>query len=121
MIKTIVKEHTIPALSAAAGYETRIDLGVESKKVLGYYVQVLQNGGLIPEQCKLSFANSSKTVFEPVSLGHLIVSTAVKIKDRFYNEEPFDVDGYFNAKLIIPSAPVTPVVVQYIVLVDTKR
>lgn len=121
MIKTIVKEHTIPALSAAAGYEARIDLGIESKKVLGYYVQVLQNGGLTPEQCKVSFANSSKTIFEPVTLGHLLVGKEVKIKDRFYTEEPFDVDGYFNAKLVTPSATITPMVVQYIVLVDTKR
>lgn len=121
MIKQIVKSHTIPALSAAATYETRIDLGTEVKTVLGYYVQVIANGGLTPEACKVSFANSSKTIFEPVGLGHLIVSSSVAIKDRFFKEEQFPVDGYLNSKITIPAAVgANAMEVQYILLVETK-
>ena len=121
MIKQIVKSHIIPALSGAATYEQRVDLGTEVKTVLGYYVQVIANGGLTPEACKVSFANSSKTVFEPVGLGHLIVSSSVAIKDRFFKEEPFNVDGYLNSKLTIPAAVGgTAMEVQYIFLVETK-
>lgn len=57
MIKQIVKEHIILAGSGIASYEARIDLGVEVKKIEGYYVQVLANGGLIQERLKVSFAN----------------------------------------------------------------
>lgn len=120
MIKQIVKSHVIPAASAIASYEKRIDLGTEVKKVLGYYVQVLKNGGLVPEQCTVSFANSSKTVFEPVGLGHLIVSSSVAIKDRFFREEPFQVDGYLNSRVAIPAVPATVVEIQYILLVETN-
>lgn len=121
MIKQIVKEQTILAGSGISSYETRLELGTEVKKVLGYYVQVLSNGGLTPEQCKLTFANSSKTIFEPVGLGHLIVSSSVAIKDRFFREEPFSVDGYLNAKVAIPAIPATNLVVQYILLVETTQ
>jgi hypothetical protein len=119
MIKQIVKSHTIPALSGAATYETRIDLGIEVKKILGYYVVVVDNGSVTPEKCKVSFANSSKTIFEPVGLAHLIVSSSVAIKDRFFKEEPFNVDGYLNSKLTIPTATVGAMEVQYILLVET--
>lgn len=120
MIKQIVKSHTIPSGSAAASYETRIDLGKEVKKVEGYYIQVIKNGGLTPEACKISFANSSKTVFEPVGLGHLIVSTAVAIKDRFFREEPFVADGYINSKIEIPEATTAAFEVQLVLLVNTE-
>lgn len=119
MIKQIVKSHTIPALSGAASYETRVDLGTEVKKVLGYYVVVIDDGSVNALKCKVSFANSSKTIFEPVGLGHLIVSSSVPIKDRFFREEPFTVDGYFNSKLTIPTPTVGAMEVQYIVLVET--
>lgn len=121
MIKQIVKTHKIPAGSPAAIYEARIDLGTEIKKVEGYYIQVLNNGGLAPEECKVSFANSAKTVFEPVGLGHLIVSSSVAIKDRFFREEPFPVDGYLNSKITIPANTVGEMAVQYILLVNTER
>lgn len=120
MIKQIIKSHTIPAASAIASYEKRIELGTEVKKVLGYYIQVLKNGGLTPEQCTVSFANSAKTVFEPVGLGHLIVSSAVPIKERFFREEPFPVDGFLNSKIAIPAIPATEVEIQYILLVETN-
>lgn len=119
MIKQIVKSHTIPAVSGAATYETRIDLGTEVKKVLGYYVVVVDNGSVTPEKCKVSFSNSSKTIFEPVGLGHLIVSSSVAIKDRFFREEPFNVDGYMNSKLTIPVPTVGAMEVQYVLLVET--
>jgi hypothetical protein len=119
MIKQLIKEHKIPAGSAISSYELRLDLGNEVKEVIGYYVQVLSNGGLTPEQCKLTFANSSKTIFEPVGLGHLIVSSSVAIKDRFFREEPFHVDGFLNAKVAIPAIPASDLVVQYILLVKT--
>lgn len=121
MIKQIVKTQTVASGSGAATYETRLELGTEVKKVLGYYTQVLANGGLTPEACKVSFANSSKTVFEPVGLGHLIVSSSVAIKDRFFREEPFEVDGYINAKLTTPGATTSDLTVQYILLVETTR
>lgn len=120
MIKQIIKSHVIPAASGIATYEKRIELGVEAKEIVGYYVQVLKNGGLTPEQCTVSFANSAKTVFEPVSLGHLTVSTAVAIKDRFFREEPFPVDGYLNSKIAIPAVPATEFEIQYILLVRTN-
>ena len=118
MKKVIIKEHTILAASAVASYEKRLELGVEVKGVLGYYVQVLKNGGLTPEQCTVSFANATKTIFEPVGLGHLIVSSSVAIKDRFFREEPFDVNGYLNVKVAIPAIPPTDLVIQYILLVE---
>ena len=121
MIKQIVKQQTILATSAVASYETRLDLGVEVKKILGYYIQILKTGGLTPEQCTVSFANSSKTIFEPVGLGHLIVSSSVAIKDRFFREEPFPVDGYLQARVAIPAVPGTDFVIQYILLVDTAH
>jgi hypothetical protein len=122
MIKQIVKSHIIAAGSAAATYETRVDLGTEVKKVIGYYVQVVNNGSVVPETCKVSFANSSKTVFEPVGLGHLIVSSSVAIKDRFFREEPFNVDGYLNSKLTIPTpVGIVPMEIQYVLLVETNN
>ena len=42
MIKQIVKQQTMLATSAVASYETRLDLGVEVKKILGYYIQILK-------------------------------------------------------------------------------
>jgi len=121
MIKQIVSEHLIPIGSGAAGYEKRIELGTEVNNVLGYYVLILKNGGLIPEQCKLTFSNSAKTIFEPVGLGHLMVGQSIAIKDRFFKEEPFHVDGYVNAKLVIPSIVIgIDLIVQYVFLVQTK-
>jgi len=119
MIKQIIKTHTVATGSGAATYEQRIEPGVEVKRILGYYVQVLKNGGLTPEQITVSFANSAKTIFEPVGLGHLIVSSSVAIKDRFFREEPFGIDGYFNSKLTTPAVTASELQVQYILLVET--
>lgn len=120
MIKQIIRSHSIPAASAIGSYEKLIELGTEVKKVEGYYIQVLKNGGLTPEQLTVSFANSSKTVFEPVGLGHLIVSSSVEISKRFFREEPFPVDGKFNARVAIPAVPGTELLIQYVLLVNTN-
>jgi hypothetical protein len=122
MIKVLTQEQIIPAGSAAAVYEKRLELGSETKKVLGYYLLILQTGGLTPEQCKLTYANSSRTIFEPTGLGHLIVNAAVAIKDRFFREEPFDVDGFIQSKITIP-APLggTAFVLQHLLLVETSK
>ena len=119
MIKQIVKTQKIAAGSPIGSYEARLELGVEVKKIEGYYVQVLDNGGLTPEKCTVAFANSSKQVFEPVGLGHLIVSSSVAIKDRFFREEPFMVDGYMNARVAIPAINPTQMIIQYVLLVNT--
>jgi len=120
-IKVIVGEISQSAGTPAASYEKRIELGVEVKKVIGYYVLPILNGGLVPEQCRLSLANSAKTLFEPVGLGHLIVNQNVAIKDRFFTEEPFDVDGYVNARLAIPSPTTAPLLIQILFLVESTK
>lgn len=120
MIKQIVKTQTVAALSAAGTFETKIELGTEVKRVLGYYVQVLADGGLVSKSQKVSYANSSKTIFEPVSLGHLIVGENVAIKERFFKEEPFNVDGYVNSRITTNAAVgATAMEVQHIFLVET--
>lgn len=122
MIKVIVKEHIIPAGSAIASYEATLSLGNEVKKVEGYYVQVLANGGLIEKRLKVSFSNTSKTIFEPITLGHLTVGEQVKIEDRFFTKEPFEVsNGSLTAKLVVHAVPLTDVIIQYIFLVNTEK
>jgi hypothetical protein len=121
MIKQIIKEQIIPIGSAPAGYELRLELGSEIKKIEGYYVQVLEASTLTPSKCKVSFSDSSRTHFEPVGLNHLIVGQDVPIKDRFFKEDPIKVAGYINAK-VITNALITgsDAVIQYIFLVNTE-
>lgn len=121
MIKVLVKEQTIVAAAAVGTYESRLDLGKEVKRVLGYYALIITDGGLVVAACKVSFSNSAKTIFEPVGLNHLIVSTSVPIKDRFFREEPFSADGgNVQAKVTIPAIPATAFTIQYVLLVETE-
>lgn len=120
MKKIIIKSHTINAGTALGSYEKRLDLGVEVKKVLGYYIQVLDNGGLAPEKMTVSYSNGQRTIFEPVTLAHLTVSSSVPIKDRFFREDSFDVPGKLVTTLSIPSAPGADVTIQHVLLVETN-
>lgn len=118
-IKIIIGEQIIPANSPITAYEKRVELGIETKRILGYYALIIQAGGLVPESCKVTFANASRTIFEPVGLGHLIVGRNVQIKDRFFKEEPFEVNGFLNVKTSISAVPPTDFVIQYVLLVET--
>lgn len=118
-IKTKRGEQTITAGSAISAYENRIELGLETKRVLGYYVLIIKTGGLIPESCQVTFSNASRTLFDPIGLGHLIVGRNLKIRDRFYEDEPFEVNGFLNVKTSISAVPATDFVIQYVLLVET--
>jgi hypothetical protein len=118
-IKIFIGEQIIPADSPVTAYEKRIELGIETKKILGYYALIIQTGGLIPESCKATFSNASRTIFEPVGLGHLIVGKNVEIEKRFFMKEPFEVNGFLNVKTSIATVPSSDFVVQYILLAET--
>jgi hypothetical protein len=118
-IRTIAKTLELITGSAAAGYPLKADFGTEYKSCLGYYAVVLANGGISPQGCKLSFSNSAGTVVDKVALGHYLVGQDVLIKDRFFKEEPFDIDGYVSAQLDTPAVLTSPLSVQFIFLVST--
>lgn len=118
-IKIFIGEQVIPVGSPITAYEKRVELGVETKRILGYYALIIQTGGLIPESCKATFSNASRTIFEPIGLGHLIVGRNVPIKDRFFKEEPFEVNGFLNVKTAISAVPSADFVIQYILLAET--
>lgn len=118
-IKTKRGEQIIPAGSAISAYENRIELGLETKRVLGYYVLIIKTGGLIPESCQVTFSNASRTLFEPIGLGRFIVGYDLEIEKRFYTKEPFEVNGFLNVKTSISAVPTTDFVVQYVLLVET--
>jgi hypothetical protein len=58
-------------------------------------------------------------VVDKVALGHYLVGQDVLIKDRFFKEEPFDIDGYVSAQLDTPAVLTSPLSVQFIFLVST--
>lgn len=121
MIQVIAKTHELPAGAAVAGYDFRADFGNEYKRVIGYYVLILNNGGIQPAACRVSFANSAKTQVDKIALGHLIVDSSVAIKDRFFKEEPFDIDGYVSTRLDVPAVLTQTLSVQYLFLLSTER
>ncbi len=120
-IKVITATHLIAAGTVAGTYDVRQELGKEVVEILGYYANVVKNGGITPEQCLVSFSNGSRTIFEPTGLGHLMVNSAVAIKDRFFKEEPFDVSGYLNTRITTPATVGTDLMVQYMLLVKTTN
>jgi hypothetical protein len=119
-IRTIAKTLDLATGTGVGGYPLKADFGVEYKSCLGYYAVVLTNGGISPQGCKLSFSNSSGTVVDKVALGHYLVGDAMPIKDRFFKEEPFDIDGYVNVQLDTPAPTTSPLAVQFLFVVSTE-
>lgn len=119
--KTVIGTHLILAGTPAGSFEKQMSLGQESNKVLGYYALAVKNGGIIPEQCLVNFANSNRNIFEPIGLGHLLVNQSVAIKDRFFMEDPFDVAGNVNVKMTTPAVTTSDLLIQYVFFVEIGK
>ena len=78
----------IAAATAAGRREFRVTLDAEFEICAGYYALQNKNGGLTT-QWKIGLKDDSKTYQDLVNGLHLQSSTAFKIADRFYREQPF--------------------------------
>jgi len=118
-IRTKTESIKLPIGTTPAGYPVRADFGKEFVNCLGYYAVVLQNGGLVPEACKVTLSNSAETIVDKVTLGHYLIEKTIPIKDRFFKEEPFATPGgYCNVQLDIPAVTTSALEVQFVFLVS---
>lgn len=119
--KTVIGTVLIPMGTPAGSKDFPMNLGQETVEVLGYYGIVVKDGGLIPEQCLVNFANSNRNIFEPVGLGHLLVNQSVAIEGRFFMKDPFDVAGFVTTRLTTPVQTTSDLLVQFIFFVETRK
>ena len=122
-LKTVTKTIEIPINSVAAKRELKHEFGVEYKKVKGYYLQLLNNGGLTNDKIMVGLSEGTRTIIDPTGINHFLVGQDVAIKDRFYKDEPVVIPGGYINVLIentVAVGALNPILVQVIYQVDNE-
>lgn len=76
--------------AAAAKRTFNVTMDQEYPKCVGVYAIINSGNAYLRVGIR---DNASNDVIPPVNLQHLVVSSAVKIEDRFYREVPFEANG----------------------------